>query len=73
MKSIVGKVVSVKMQKTAVVEITRFIKHPTFKKLIKRNRKFKVSNDGSLKEGEMVRITEDKKRSKDKYFKVVKE
>ena len=67
-----GTVVSVKMNKTAVVEITRRTPHPLYKKLLKRSKRFKVDM-GELKisVGDRVRITETRPISKDKHFKIL--
>lgn len=72
MKTFNGVVVSVAMQNTAVVEVTRRFPHPMYKKVIKRNRRFKVDPAGfTLTIGDRVTIGETKKLSKDKYFKIV--
>ncbi|MCL4353890.1 30S ribosomal protein S17 [Patescibacteria group bacterium] len=71
-KTFEGKIVSVKMQNTALVEIVRKSPHPVYKKLLKRSRKFKADTAGiSLNIGDMVRIVETKPISKDKKFKVM--
>jgi small subunit ribosomal protein S17 len=67
-----GKVVSVKMNKTVVVEIVRYAPHKLYKKLLKRNRNFKADTAGlELKVGDKVKIVEIKPMSKEKNFKVV--
>ncbi len=72
MRTFSGVVVSVAMQNTAVVEVTRRFPHPMYKKLIKRNKRFKVDPAGfTLAVGDRVTIGETKKMSKDKYFKIV--
>lgn len=72
MKTFNGVVVSVAMQNTAVVEVTRRFPHPMYKKVIKRNKRFKVDPAGfTLTIGDRVTIGETKKLSKDKYFKIV--
>lgn len=71
MKIFEGVVVSTKMQNTAVVEITRKIAHPLYKKLLKRSKKHKVHTEGvSVKVGDTVKIVEVKPISKDKHFKI---
>lgn len=70
-KSEVGKVTSVKMTKTAVVEVVSKTKHPLYKKLIKRTRRFKAHDDLGVKLGQKVKIVETKKYSKDVHFKVL--
>ena len=71
-KMISGKVVSDKMQKTIVVAVTRFVKHPKYKKFIKITKNFKAHDENNkYKIGDKVDITETKPMSKDKHFKVV--
>ena len=56
-QSLVGVVVSDKMDKTRVVLVTRFEQHPKYKKYIKRNKRYKVhdaKNEYHL--GDRVRI-----------------
>jgi small subunit ribosomal protein S17 len=70
-KVLSGKVTSVKMQDTVIVEVTRFVPHPLYKKLMKRSKSFKVAVNGhTLEVGRRVKIVETKPMSKDKYFKV---
>lgn len=73
MKIFEGLVVSTKMNKTIVVEITRRTPHPLYKKLIKRSQKFNVDNSGfeSVTVGDSVKIVETRPISKNKYFKVM--
>ncbi|MBU2632386.1 30S ribosomal protein S17 [Patescibacteria group bacterium] len=67
-----GIIVSLKMQNTASVEISRRVPHPLYKKLLKRSKKFKADySNMELKIGDKVRIEETKPISKDKKFKVV--
>jgi small subunit ribosomal protein S17 len=71
-KVIVGKVISTKMQDTVVVEVTRFVPHPLYKKLMKRSKNFKVAVNGhELVVGKRVKIEETKPMAKGKYFKVL--
>jgi len=70
-KVLTGKVVSTKMQGTAVVEVSNRVPHKLYKKLLKRSKKYKVAIDGQeVAVGMRVRIVETKPMSKDKYFKV---
>lgn len=67
-----GEIVSLKMQNTAVVEITRKKLHPLYKRLLKRSKKYKADTAGlNLKIGDRVRISETRPISKEKYFKVL--
>lgn len=70
-KTLEGNIVSLKMNGTAVVEVTRKVAHPLYKKLMKRSKKFKADTAGlELVVGQKVRIVSIKKMSKDKNFKV---
>jgi len=71
-KTLNGKIVSIKMQKTAVVEVTRKSPHPLYKKLIKVDKKYKVdTGELVLNVGDRVKIGEVSPISKDKKFKVL--
>ena len=68
-----GIVVSDKMDKTVVVSVSRFIKHPLYGKFYKVSKKYKAHNEGNVyKTGDNVVMVETKPISKDKRFKVVK-
>ncbi len=55
----VGQVVSTKMQKTIVVEVTRRVPHPLYKRIISRRSKFYAHDEESLARlGDTVRIIE---------------
>lgn len=67
-----GKITSLAMKDTAVVEVSRRVPHPLYKKLLTRSKKFKVATDGKqLTVGDQVKIAETRPMAKDKYFKVV--
>ncbi len=67
-----GIVVSLKMQKTAVVKVTRITPHPMYKRLIKKDKRLKADVAGlSLAVGDRVKIGQTKPISKDKHFKVL--
>lgn len=71
-RTLSGVVVSGKMQDTVVVAVTRFVKHPKYRKFIKRVKRYHVHDPGnSKKEGDKVLITECRPISKTKHFKVV--
>ncbi len=66
-----GSVVSARMQKTAVVEITIRRPHPFYKKLLKRRKRYKVDiSDFNVKIGDKVKIVETRPISKEKHFKI---
>jgi len=72
-RTLVGVVVSDKMEKTVTVLVDRFVKHAKYAKFMKRSKKYKAHDESnSLKIGDKVTIEECKPISKDKSFKVVK-
>jgi small subunit ribosomal protein S17 len=72
-KTLKGKVVSDKMQKTAVVLVERFVKHPKYGKYQNISKRFKAHDENNdCKIGDEVIIEETAPISKDKSF-VVKE
>lgn len=72
MKAFEGKIVSLKMNKTAVVEIVRRTPHPLYKKLLRRSKRYKVDTNGlELSLGQKVKIVETKPMAKGKFFKVM--
>lgn len=71
-KILKGVVVSDKMQKTVVVEVTRFVEHKKYGKRIKKTKKYKAHDENNVKKiGDIVEIEETKPMSKDKHFKVI--
>jgi len=72
LKTLRGIVVSDKMQDTAVVAVSRYVKHPKYKKYMKRTKKYHVHNPGNrAKEGEAVTIRSCRPLSKTKSFEIV--
>lgn len=72
-KRFIGVVVSDKMQKTRVVEVTRIFQHPLYKKYIKVKRKFKAHDEeNKTKVGDKVLIEETRPLSKEKHFRIIK-
>ena len=70
-QSLIGKVVSSKMQNTVSVEVARVIAHPIYKKRIKKHKKFLSHiSEVSPKVGDVVRITSTKPISKNKRWRV---
>jgi small subunit ribosomal protein S17 len=68
----VGKVVSDKMDKTIVVEVEYYKKHRLYKKPMRRHVKYKAHDENNTaKTGDVVRIEESRRYSKDKYFQLV--
>ena len=71
-KTRVGKVVSNKMDKTTVVAIEDNVRHPLYKKIIKRTIKFKAHDENnSCGIGDKVEIMETRPLSKDKRWRLV--
>ena len=71
-KTRVGKVVSNKMDKTIVVAIEDHVKHPLYKKIVKRTYKLKAhdaNNECSI--GDTVKVMETRPLSKDKRWRFV--
>mgnify|MGYP001583257149 CR=1 FL=1 len=67
-----GVVVGDKMDKTVVVSVSRFVKHPKYGKFYKINKKYKAHDEGNkFKIGDKVEIVETRPISKDKRFKVI--
>ena len=68
-----GVVVSDKMDKTVVVSVSRFVKHPLYGKFYKVNKKYKAHDEeNKFKVGDQVAIQSTRPISKDKNFKVIK-
>ena len=66
-----GTVISNKMQKVVVVKIETLVKHPFYKKRIKRSKNIKAQDTVGTNLGDKVKIAETKPMSKDVNFKVV--
>src|SRR5580704_616022 len=67
----IGQVVSAKMQKTIVVEVTRRVSHPVYKRIIsKRNKFYAHDEERTAKVGDVVRIIECRPMSKLKRWKL---
>lgn len=66
-----GKVVSTKMQKTAVVSVERIVTHPLYKKRTRRSKNYKAHDDIGVSVGDIVKIVSTRPISKDKHFKIV--
>jgi len=71
-KILTGTVVSDKMDKTIVVSVERFVKHPKYGKYRKTSKKYKAHDENNIyKTGDKVDIAVCKPISKDKSFTVV--
>ena len=71
-KTITGMVVSDKMDKTVVVAVIDNVRHPLYKKIVKRTVKFKAHDEqNACGIGDTVMIMETRPISKDKRWRVV--
>ncbi|MBR0397693.1 MAG: 30S ribosomal protein S17 [Eubacterium sp.] len=71
-KTRVGRVVSDKMDKTIVVAIEDHVKHPLYKKIVKRTYKLKAHDENNeCGIGDTVRVMETRPLSKDKRWRLV--
>lgn len=71
-KVMVGTVTSDKMDKTVVVAVETSVKHPIYKKIVKRTYKLKAHDEeNTCKIGDKVRVMETRPLSKDKRWRVV--
>lgn len=71
-KKRVGIVVSDKMDKTVVVEVTRTMVDPTYKKVVRRKKRYKAHDEkNEYKTGDKVAIMETRPLSKDKRWRIV--
>jgi len=72
LRTITGRVVSNKMDKTITVLVERVVKHPVYGKYIKRSVKMMAHDEGNVcQEGDVVSITSCRPLSKHKSFKLV--
>lgn len=67
-----GVVVGDKMEKTIVVSVSRFVKHPLYGKFYKVSKKYKAHDEeNKYKTGDTVEIIGTKPISRDKRFKAI--
>ncbi len=70
-KTLVGTVVSDKMDKTVVVKVERLTVHPKFKKYVRRRKKYKAHDENrQCRVGDRVMIIETRPLSRDKRWRV---
>jgi len=72
MKILQGRVVSCKMQKTAVVAVKSWWKHPIYKKRMERTKKYKAHDEIGVKVGDRVKIQETRPISKEKRWRIIR-
>jgi small subunit ribosomal protein S17 len=71
-RTVTGKVVSNKMDKTVSVSIERKVKHPLYGKYLRRSTKFMVHDeDNACNEGDVITIAECQPFSKNKSWRLV--
>ncbi|MGE0405258.1 MAG: 30S ribosomal protein S17 [Candidatus Korobacteraceae bacterium] len=71
-KTLVGNVVSTKMQKTIVVEVTRKKSHPLYRRVIARSKKFYAHDEQNTAHvGDVVRIEETRPLSRLKRWRLI--
>jgi small subunit ribosomal protein S17 len=71
-KTLVGTVVSNRMEKTIVVRIERRKLHPLYKKYITRTKKIKAHDEGNRCQiGDLVKVIESRPLSKDKRWRLL--
>ncbi|WP_300409491.1 30S ribosomal protein S17 [Lagierella sp.] len=71
-KTIIGTVVSDKMDKTIVVAVNTFVSHPLYKKQMKNTAKFKAHDENNeCNIGDKVKIMETKPISRQKRWRLV--
>ena len=67
----VGEVVSTKMQKTIVVQVSRRVPHPLYRRIVMKHKKFYVHDEQSTaRVGDVVRIVECRPMSKLKRWRL---
>ena len=71
-RTLQGRVVSDKMEKSIVVAIERMVKHPVYGKFIKRTTKLHVHDENNeCRKGDTVKVMETRPLSKDKRWRLV--
>ena len=72
-RTLVGRVVSDKMQETATVLVERRVKHPMYGKVITRSKKYHAHNaNNDAKMGDLVQIVECRPMSRTKTWQIAK-
>src|SRR5918911_5545725 len=72
-RTLTGRVVSDKMQKTVTVLVERRVKHPLYGKIVTRTQKYHAHDEsGEFHEGDLVQIEECRPLSKTKAWRVTK-
>ncbi|HHU07492.1 MAG TPA: 30S ribosomal protein S17 [Clostridiaceae bacterium] len=67
-----GIVTSDKMDKTIVVEVVEFVRHPLYKKYIQKTLRLKAHDENNeCKTGDKVRVMETRPLSRDKHWRLI--
>lgn len=67
-----GTVVGDRMDKTVVVAVESYYKHPLYKKILRKVKKLKVHDpEGNCKTGDVIKISETRPLSKTKRWRLV--
>lgn len=70
-RTLIGRVVSDKMEKTVTVLVERKVKHPMYGKIMVRSKKYHAHNEGNTaKSGDLVEIVETRPVSRTKTWAV---
>lgn len=72
-KTLTGVVVSDKMDKTVVVQVERLVKHPVYKKYVRRRKRFSAHDEANeCRQGDTVLIRQSRPLSRTKRWRVSK-
>ena len=71
-RTLVGRVVSNKMQKTVTVLVERQVKHPIYGKYIVKSTRYHAHTESAINEGDTVEIQESRPISKTKTWRVTR-
>ena len=72
-RTLIGEIVSDKMDKTVVVEVTRRFKHPTYKKFISRRKRYHAHDEeNEYQSGDTVELVESRPLSRKKRWRVAR-
>jgi small subunit ribosomal protein S17 len=72
-RTLVGRVVSNKMEKTVTVLVERRVKHPVYGKYVAQSTKFHAHDESNqVNEGDLVEIAETRPMSRTKFWTVVR-
>ena len=67
----IGQVVSAKTAKTIIVEVSRRVPHPLYKRIVKKRKRFHAHDEeGRAKMGDIVRIIECRPLSRTKHWRL---